>query len=1330
MDNVGFRAPSAALQIRNLSSMAIASTASTPGLTSTSSDNDTEVDRLWKEIRNTNNRQVSCLCILPHDLEDMRDLRCHFFGCLQFKQRIEVFDNSEDKLWKQAERLEREHARATLGQAAEIPSMGQMEPRTAIMYTTALSLQAELKRIAVLRNTPALKDDVRAVSESLNAWRIENKEAIEIVKSARTSSRTWHKDMPSGRLKRHATVPLSNGHAPSEPNASPTPTAPVSSDSVEFADKLKEVIERICRDNSFNSCFHNDEDPRLATYDLKRDVKARVIKLERPHNPQSAPCATLDDKMKPMEESMDDRISKGRFPDQALSMSNLMDENFKQHERHKKDNLMEKTCPSNLRYYHIPVNNMSWVEEAISNYFSESNTPAVHNGHKRAQLGPQTSRVLQDSCWKGQEHRGGPGSVVHTRNLRPLCEKISTDIEDLSSSDESHPTGLVLFMPYLHWETDRRRHQAASLTEQLADQHDLDERETRQAWKSKRKEDRQDLTRFESVKFASPSSAYQEPDYYSSRGKDRKAILDSLAEILWRKFSSQETSPPPRLPTVIWQKIRDDEKGGWILNKLKIAIKECASSQKIPDSLKQVVFEPQSVEIADRTEMRDWDHILWHIKEAVRGPPTPHSLVDVFWEEIKRARKRADEEKEAAQFNNAQDADAQQASGAWRRRLNRLFTASGIKHEKQTAPMKSRKIFQKPTHLVQGVDVDEYGHLQPTKLLARVLIQAARLYERIITFQDRAILEKYLYYDPPLHPRRTLDQAYFWRLRDTRLRDRDQVVYRYTNADFTHKYRPQPPSDPRNDRSSVQETSNSTFRRLAKQCKHDPKSQEWLWTRHGAYEKEYGCDQCNEDIREVSRVIMVDQLWLWCLDKDTILTCFPQRYGVEHKDVSGVHQTIRSRVKDRSKPDNQVRSIFDLALIILEECFGTFFNRMRAADRRPQMIDVFAESIGRVTNKQAIAFQHLWTLSQRLTDIYQSGLQDKVDPHLMLSLLNVTPEAELQREIGDIIDELDIMLHVTKQQQEMVNRFVKFALEIMSADIQKVEQKLSEKHHITTPKTETEPGLTLLIKTVRAKDQDDANVLNSLSQQLKTFKIRSDDVVAKIQNGMAELAGLRASAISTQENVNALLSLKQQQASVVQAYEAMKQGEETVRQGKAIVVFTVMTIVFLPMSFMSSLFGMNAVELTGSGGDGSPSASTSGPLGDIDAFWPVTFKRQILVMFAISFGAVQLVIIPVFSPFIRAVYSAVFHQVAVKFITATGLYRLWLQSGLRSSTVRNESKEKAHKMRKRVREDLNRNRLLQSEILDGKRELAVKVGFFRRRFWGKGNGHVVGDENA
>lgn len=55
---------------------------------------------------------------------------------------------------------------------------------------------------------------------------------------------------------------------------------------------------------------------------------------------------------------------------------------------------------------------------------------------------------------------------------------------------------------------------------------------------------------------------------------------------------------------------------------------------------------------------------------------------------------------------------------------------------------------------------------------------------------------------------------------------------------------------------------------------------------------------------------------------------------------------------------------------------------------------------------------------------------------------------------------------------------------------------------------------------------------------------------------------------------------------------------------------------------MSSLFGMNAVELTGSssssgGGDGSSNNSSSAPEPlqyQIMDFWPVTFVRQIIIM--------------------------------------------------------------------------------------------------------------------
>jgi hypothetical protein len=67
-------------------------------------------------------------------------------------------------------------------------------------------------------------------------------------------------------------------------------------------------------------------------------------------------------------------------------------------------------------------------------------------------------------------------------------------------------------------------------------------------------------------------------------------------------------------------------------------------------------------------------------------------------------------------------------------------------------------------------------------LIGQVLLRAAALKEKMDYDTDEKLIRKYLNSKDgaPLHPRRTLDQAYYWTLKDTRIRDRDQVVYRAT----------------------------------------------------------------------------------------------------------------------------------------------------------------------------------------------------------------------------------------------------------------------------------------------------------------------------------------------------------------------------------------------------------------------------------------------------------------------------------------------------------------------------------------------------------------------
>ncbi|KAI1986702.1 hypothetical protein LOZ53_004600 [Ophidiomyces ophidiicola] len=54
-----------------------------------------------------------------------------------------------------------------------------------------------------------------------------------------------------------------------------------------------------------------------------------------------------------------------------------------------------------------------------------------------------------------------------------------------------------------------------------------------------------------------------------------------------------------------------------------------------------------------------------------------------------------------------------------------------------------------------------------------------------------------------------------------------------------------------------------------------------------------------------------------------------------------------------------------------------------------------------------------------------------------------------------------------------------------------------------------------------------------------------------------------------------ILSLEQSSIGITEAMEASEQSEQAMKQGKTLMVFTIVTIVFTPMSFLTSLFALN-----------------------------------------------------------------------------------------------------------------------------------------------------------
>ncbi|EMR72403.1 putative ankyrin repeat protein [Eutypa lata UCREL1] len=404
---------------------------------------------------------------------------------------------------------------------------------------------------------------------------------------------------------------------------------------------------------------------------------------------------------------------------------------------------------------------------------------------------------------------------------------------------------------------------------------------------------------------------------------------------------------------------------------------------------------------------------------------------------------------------------------------------------------------------------------------SHVLLTAAALLEAMDFDTEERLITKYLHGRSPLHPRRTLDQSYYGSLKSTGTRDRDQVVYRATKP-------------------------------TAHNCSEN-------------LERESGrCQVCQEDSKKVPRLIMVDQLWLWILDERTVLTSFPRRWGKLRPDPSAIHKALRLRLKQAQK--GEINSAFDLALAIIDQCSRVFFERPRFGERRPNMVAMFAEAIRGVTYKQTAAFDqflvysHLASRGHGRPNVYRSRRWDAVVAHN--TLLTVNPEGKLLKEVKDIIDEIHIILKIQSQQQTVMKAFVKNIRQILRARCRRRGRRIS--HGSGDENTDSS------FETSDGSPEESA--------MRKTLR-RADDLLSDVQERTSELVDLLNGAKTTSSALKDLLTLKQQQAGVIEAREAVKIAAETKKQGQYAVTFTGITIIFLPLSFAAALFGMNAAEI-------------------------------------------------------------------------------------------------------------------------------------------------------
>ncbi|KAK6709503.1 hypothetical protein SNK04_010449 [Fusarium graminearum] len=95
----------------------------------------------------------------------------------------------------------------------------------------------------------------------------------------------------------------------------------------------------------------------------------------------------------------------------------------------------------------------------------------------------------------------------------------------------------------------------------------------------------------------------------------------------------------------------------------------------------------------------------------------------------------------------------------------------------------------------------------------------------------------------------------------------------------------------------------------------------------------------------------------------------------------------------------------------------------------------------------------------------------------------------------------------------------------------------------------------------------------STSLDEKQRSVLSTRAVVKLS--IDEIEDMIDGANNAYSALNLLIDLKQKQSNVMDARYARVQAEQSARQGKTIMVFTIVTIVFLPLSFMAAFFAID-----------------------------------------------------------------------------------------------------------------------------------------------------------
>ncbi|ETS76757.1 hypothetical protein PFICI_12144 [Pestalotiopsis fici W106-1] len=285
-------------------------------------------------------------------------------------------------------------------------------------------------------------------------------------------------------------------------------------------------------------------------------------------------------------------------------------------------------------------------------------------------------------------------------------------------------------------------------------------------------------------------------------------------------------------------------------------------------------------------------------------------------------------------------------------------------------------------------------------------------------------------------------------------------------------------------------------------------------------------DRKSKTTPESDRAIcMVDQLWVFLVDNATVITSCSKQ---QDPDIVDIQKSICEHLTQHKDRRPHLGSAFGMIPLAIAVCARRTIDWQLGVDKE-RLLGVFASAIALASRREVELFDEF---TQALATEDRLLRQYEKPPRR-----DIRQEIELLREVKRILDELNIIKTVLLSQKSVLDEAFSY---------------------IAKP-----PGRQGGWTSMSTADREIVGVVDYYR------------TLSKVDLVHQEVDKLIHDAKEVQNNINHLLDLRQKDANLSEAIWTRKSSEDTTRQSRTVMVFTVVTIVFLPITFLSSLFALD-----------------------------------------------------------------------------------------------------------------------------------------------------------